>query len=69
VLEGFSMEEVAAMQKATVSAVKSRVHRGRAKLRRHYQRLGLGPQPTVDPDVGGAPLLRFQETITTGRGS
>ena len=41
-LEGFSMPEIAAMQKVTVSAVKTRVARGREKLRAHYRRLGLG---------------------------
>jgi RNA polymerase sigma-70 factor (ECF subfamily) len=40
-LEGFSMEEIAAMQGATIAAVKSRVLRGRERLRRHYRTLGL----------------------------
>jgi RNA polymerase sigma factor (sigma-70 family) len=41
-LEGFSMEEIAAMQKASVAAVKSRVFRARERLRRHYRALGFG---------------------------
>ena len=44
-LEGFSMPEIAVMQKVTVSAVKTRVARGREKLRAHYRRLGLGQAP------------------------
>lgn len=40
-LEGFSMEEIAAMQGATIAAVKSRVLRGRERLRRHYRTLGF----------------------------
>jgi len=37
-LDGFSLEEVAAMQGRSVAAVKSRLARGRARLRRHYER-------------------------------
>ena len=44
-IEGFSIEEIAAMQEVTVSAVKSRLARGRDRLRRAYQRLGLAPSP------------------------
>src|SRR5204862_181718 len=40
-IEGFSVEEVAEMQRVTLSAVKSRLTRGREKLRRFYLRLGL----------------------------
>jgi RNA polymerase sigma factor (sigma-70 family) len=57
-IEGHSIEEIAARQNASASAVKSRLARGRARLRRHYQRLGwpgLGNHParemlTVAPD-------------------
>ena len=62
-VEGFSMEEVAAMQGASVSAVKSRVLRGRERLRRHYRALGWGdpapaPGPTgsADPRPGRDPF-------------
>ncbi len=37
-IEGFSVEEVAEMQGVTLSAVKSRLARGREKLRRFYLR-------------------------------
>jgi RNA polymerase sigma-70 factor (ECF subfamily) len=43
-LEGFSVEEVAALQQASVSAVKSRLSRGRARLRRIYERWGFGTE-------------------------
>ncbi len=45
-IEGFSIEEVAAAQNDSISAVKSRLARGRARLRRHYERLGFGPGAT-----------------------
>ena len=38
-IEGFSVEEVAAMQGVTISAVKSRLVRGRDKLRQFYERV------------------------------
>ena len=37
-IEGFSVEETAELQRVTLSAVKSRLTRGREKLRRFYQR-------------------------------
>ena len=37
-LEGFSLDEVAALQQSTLPAVKSRLVRARARLRRHYER-------------------------------
>jgi RNA polymerase sigma-70 factor (ECF subfamily) len=37
-IEGFTLEEVAALQRTSISAVKSRVVRARARLRRHYER-------------------------------
>jgi RNA polymerase sigma-70 factor (ECF subfamily) len=60
-LEGFSIEEIAAIQKVTVSAVKSRLSRGRGRLRRHYARLGFktqGEQPErADPSSRAAPAF------------
>jgi RNA polymerase sigma-70 factor (ECF subfamily) len=50
-LDGFSVEEIAALQSVSVSAVKSRLARGRERLRRHYSRLGFptqGEQPGRD---------------------
>jgi RNA polymerase sigma-70 factor (ECF subfamily) len=44
-VEGFSVEEIAAMQEVSVSAVKSRLVRGRDRLRRGYARLGLASPP------------------------
>jgi RNA polymerase sigma-70 factor (ECF subfamily) len=41
-IEGFSIDEIAVIQKVTPSAVKSRLVRGRARLRRTYERWGFG---------------------------
>lgn len=77
-LEGFSMEEVAAIQGATVPAVKARVFRGRRKLRRFYERMGWeGPAPSragrepgnETPAPGSKLLLRTEPEITAGRRS
>jgi RNA polymerase sigma-70 factor, ECF subfamily len=43
-LEGYSIEEIAALQEVSPSAVKSRLARGRARLRRTYERWGFGRQ-------------------------
>lgn len=53
-LEGYSIEEIAAMQKVSSSAVKSRLQRGRERLRRHYERLGFGAT---------APMARHHPTL------
>jgi len=42
-IEGFSIEEIADLQKVSNSAVKSRLARGRERLRRHYERTGILP--------------------------
>jgi RNA polymerase sigma-70 factor (ECF subfamily) len=46
-LDGFSLEEVASLQRATLSAVKSRVARARERLRRHYQELDAVPRAAL----------------------
>jgi RNA polymerase sigma-70 factor (ECF subfamily) len=59
-LEGFSTEEIAAIQRVSLSAVKSRLSRGRERLRRHYERLGFpmqGEQPARDIPASGATSL------------
>jgi RNA polymerase sigma-70 factor (ECF subfamily) len=43
-LEGFSVEEVADMQRATIPAVKSRLTRGRERLRSFYLRHARGSE-------------------------
>jgi RNA polymerase sigma-70 factor (ECF subfamily) len=55
-LEAFSIEEVAGMQGVSVSAVKSRLARGREKLRRFYLRHG---------SEGGSALSAEARTRTT----
>ena len=37
-IDGYSLTEVAAMQQASLSAVKTRLARGRARLRKYYER-------------------------------
>lgn len=39
-IDGYDLAEVAGMQAVSLSAVKSRLVRGRARLRRYYERLG-----------------------------
>lgn len=60
-LEGFSIEEIAALQRVSISAVKSRLARGRARLRRIYERWGFGPgrapAPTDPAPHVAAPVL------------
>jgi RNA polymerase sigma-70 factor (ECF subfamily) len=52
-IEQYSIEEIATMQSASVPAVKSRLTRGRERLRRFYQRLGVEPSPRGRKDAGG----------------
>jgi RNA polymerase sigma-70 factor (ECF subfamily) len=70
-LEGFSMEEVADMQNATVAAVKARVFRGREALRAVYRRWGWdAPAPAAETRDGAGPrLLGSEHTVTAGRRS
>lgn len=44
-IEGFSIEEIAGMQRTSVPAVKSRLTRGRDRLRRWYEARGFAPSP------------------------
>jgi RNA polymerase sigma-70 factor, ECF subfamily len=56
-IEGFSIDEIAAMQKVSASAVKSRLARGRERLRRHYERLGFASNGRV-PSARSSALWR-----------
>lgn len=48
-LDGYSLDEIARMQGVAVSAVKSRLARGREKLRKFYERHGRRAQPEAAP--------------------
>jgi RNA polymerase sigma-70 factor, ECF subfamily len=61
-IQGYPLDEIAAMQRVTVSAVKSRVARGRERLRRHYSRvLGLGAAAAA-PDAAPPGLDREERS-------
>jgi RNA polymerase sigma-70 factor (ECF subfamily) len=56
-VEGYSVEEIAAWQKASVPAVKARLQRGRARLRSHYERiLTRSTRPDVTRRDSGRPI-------------
>ena len=44
-IDGYTLEEVAGMQRTSISAVKSRLARGRDRLRRWYEARGFGAPP------------------------
>jgi RNA polymerase sigma-70 factor (ECF subfamily) len=48
-LEGWQVDEIAELQRVSVSAVKSRLARGRARLRLHYEHGVAGALPTYSP--------------------
>jgi RNA polymerase sigma-70 factor (ECF subfamily) len=60
-VDGYSIEEIAAMQRVSVSAVKSRLVRGRERLRRYYERQGWAAETRTsdssipEADAQGAP--------------
>jgi RNA polymerase sigma-70 factor (ECF subfamily) len=60
-LDGMSVEEIADLQQVSPSAVKSRLSRGRARLRRTYERWGFGSERAADRSTlianVGAPAL------------
>jgi len=48
-LDGYSLEEIATIQGVTLSAVKTRLARGREKLRQFYERHGWKPRLKAAP--------------------
>ncbi|MGH7726353.1 MAG: RNA polymerase sigma factor [Candidatus Eiseniibacteriota bacterium] len=64
-LQGFPIEEIAGLQHASLSAVKTRLARGRAALRSYYERRGWAG--AVAPPVGestiAAVVLGSQENL------
>ncbi len=57
-IEGWSIEEIAASQTVTLSAVKSRLARGRERLRRWYERLEALASHAGAPRASDPPLER-----------
>lgn len=58
-LDGYSIEEIAAMQRVSISAVKSRLTRGRERLRRFYIRNGVSEFATATAAEAEAPRGRI----------
>ena len=48
-LDGFSIEEIAGMQRTSHTAVKTRLSRGRVRLRAHYEALVANEEENVPP--------------------
>lgn len=67
-LDGYELGEVAAMQEVSLSAVKSRLVRGRARLRRYYERIGCGP--ARDPaQAASVAVSAVSSTVSIGEGA
>lgn len=65
-VEGFSVEEIAAMQSVSESAVKSRLSRGRTRLRRLYERRGWVQRvASVAPKRGASDAARLPLLATS----
>lgn len=49
-IDGYAIEEIAEMQRTSVPAVKSRLARGRERLRRWYEARGFGPRSPAEEE-------------------
>lgn len=67
-IEGFSLQEVAAIQGASLSAVKTRLQRGRESLRATYVARGWAPAPLPASAPAGA-LHAGDSPLTEGSAS
>ena len=61
-IDGYTIAEVAEMQRASIPAVKSRLSRGRRKLRRYYERRGWGGAAAAAEPVARADTVRNSES-------
>lgn len=52
-VEGFAILEIAEMQGVSQTAVKTRLRRGRERLRHHYEQLGLAEEEAADSKPAG----------------
>lgn len=70
-IDGYTIEEVADMQRASIPAVKSRLSRGRLKLRRFYERRGRGgaapAAPAAREDAGRNREERARQAMAAPR--
>jgi RNA polymerase sigma-70 factor (ECF subfamily) len=60
-LHGYSLEEIAEIQRASLSSVKSRLTRGRERLRRFYAELGEPAAPDVPQPAPDVPAVLTKE--------
>ncbi len=65
-LDGYSIDEVAALQRVSLSAVKSRLTRGRERLRRFYERHGTEDQRARAAQAGRRRPPRDRGTRAAG---
>jgi len=65
-IDGYTIEEIADMQRASLSAVKSRLSRGRRKLRRYYERRGWGGADAPADPAAHEPTVRDREPRVHG---
>jgi RNA polymerase sigma-70 factor (ECF subfamily) len=65
-IDGYSIEEIAGMQHVSVSAVKSRLARGRERLRRHYERLESRERPAPGRAIPTVPVRGSGESNGSG---
>ncbi|ACY16786.1 RNA polymerase sigma factor [Haliangium ochraceum] len=68
-IDGYSIAEVAEMQRASPSAVKSRLSRARARLRSHYQRLGIGAPAPMQAQAQAPEPQRDERALAVRRTS
>lgn len=68
-IDGYELGEAAAMQAVSLSALKSRLVRGRARLRRYYERIGCGPARHAVPAVAAPVSIDIDIAVDIDRGA
>jgi RNA polymerase sigma-70 factor (ECF subfamily) len=67
-LDDLPLEEIARLQRVTLSAVKTRVARGRERLRRHYEHRFFGRATTASGPGKSAAERREEHGLAEGKG-